>query len=35
MRGNADLPAFPLDVLPEPGRGWVEATARGAGAPDG
>ena len=27
------LPAFPVDVLPSPWRGWAETAGRGAGAP--
>jgi hypothetical protein len=31
--GRASVPAFPLDVLPQPWRDWVADTARSAGAP--
>src|SRR5258708_12542680 len=27
------VPAFPIDLLPQPWRGWVAETARAAGAP--
>jgi len=32
--GRPLVPSFPLDVLPQPWRGWVVDTAHGAGAPD-
>src|ERR1700687_2254076 len=31
--GRPVVPAFPLDVLPQPWREWVSDTAGGAGAP--
>ena len=31
--GRGAAPAFPLDLLPQPWRGWVADTAAGAGAP--
>jgi hypothetical protein len=32
--GRPTVPSFPLDVLPQPWRGWVADTAHGAGTPD-
>jgi hypothetical protein len=32
--GRPPVPSFPLDVLPQPWRGWVADTAHGAGAPE-
>jgi hypothetical protein len=32
--GQPRVPSFPLDVLPQPWRGWVADTAHGAGAPE-
>ena len=32
--GRPAVPSFPLDVLPQPWRGWVADAAHGAGAPE-
>ena len=32
--GQPPVPPFPLDVLPQPWRGWVSDSAHGAGAPE-